>query len=644
MRPVAFAAVFAILLATAASGAGDASGRFDTKLATERQAVHVLNRLAFGPRPGDINEVRRTGVEAWIRQQLQPSSIAESPALTAKLASLESLTLVTWRIFETYTPPQPQIRIATPNVQQLLGGLDQQRRLQTGTPAERRAVIDSLDPEVRQQVMAAVPPTVFDALPDLKQQAERARQIQNEIRNREMQEAQRKLRPPLQELLTPEQARDLQLGTVEEKLAVLNALPREKRTLVFRSLPAQNVPDAFRREALAVSNPRGAVMAELVEAKLQRALYSPRQLEEVLVDFWLNHFNVFNGKGAVGMLLTSYERDAIRPFVLGRFRDMLHATARHPAMLFYLDNHLSRSSPENLPTGAVVIQSNGPRQGLNENYGRELMELHTLGVDGGYTQDDVINVARAFTGWTIFDANRFGEFQFNPAMHDRGEKVVLGHKFPRGGGEEEGRRVLDILAAHPSTARFVSRKLAQRFVADDPPKELVDRMASTFTKTDGDLRAVMETLLLSREFLSEGAWQAKMKTPLEMVASALRALDADVIDTTALAQRLTDMGQPLYGKPEPTGYPTTAEAWSGSAGLLARMNFANALVAGQITGVKVPPSGIGRQGVRRALVDLAGYEPSPELVAAIEEGAGSEGPPATVIAAVVVGSPDFQKR
>ena len=639
MKPVTLVITLSVLVATAGSGAGAAAGRFDETLAAARQPAHVLNRLAFGPRAADLAEIRRIGVERWIRQQLDPASIADSPALTAKLTPLESQKLATWQIFETYQPVQPQVRFTTPNIAQLLPG-DQMRRLMNGTAEEKRAVIEALSPDARQQVFTAVGPNVFDALPDLKQQAERARQIQNEIRNREVQEQQRKLRPPLSELLTPEQTRDLQLGTTDEKLAVLSALPKDKRTLIFRSLAPQGVPDAFKREALAASQPRQAVVAELIEAKLQRAVYSPRQLEEVLVDFWLNHFNVFSGKGSVGMLLTSYERDAIRPFVLGRFRDMLLATARHPAMLFYLDNHLSRTTPENGPqAGAgIVIGPAGTSPGLNENYGRELLELHTLGSDGGYTQADVINAARAFTGWTIFDPNRFGEFQFNPAMHDRAEKVVLGLKLPRGGGEEEGVKIIDLLAVHPSTARFLSRKLAQRFVADDPPQALVDRMAATFTKTKGDLRAVMETLLFSREFLSEGAWQAKVKTPFELVTSALRALEADVVDTMAVSQQLTEMGQPVYGASPPTGYLNTADAWSGSAGLMRRMGFARALAAGQIAGVKV--NSIGTRDVRRAFTDLVGYEPARETVAAVEEGV----PDPSVLAAVIVGSPDFQKR
>jgi len=643
MKPIAQAALLATLIATAGARSGVAADRFDVAIPPANQAAHVLNRAAFGPRPADLAEIRKIGVERWLRQQLDPKSIADSAVLTARLAPLDSQRLSTWQIFETYQPPQPQVRFVQPNLAQLLPP-DQMRLLQTGTPEQRRAVIDALTPDRKQQVLSAVPPNVFDAVPDLKQQAERAAQILQEVRNREMQEMQRKLRPPLNELLSPEEARDLQRGTTEEKLAVLNNLPKEKRTLVFRQMAPQGIPDPFKREAIAASNPRQAVVAELIEAKLQRAIYSPRQLEEVLVDFWLNHFNVFRDKNTVGMLLTSYERDAIRPHVLGRFRDMVLSTARHPAMLSYLDNHLSRSSPENGPYAATtVVVNGGPNQGLNENYGRELLELHTLGVDGGYTQDDVINVARAFTGWTIFDPNRYGEFQFNPQMHDRGEKVVLGHKFPRGGGEEEGVRIIDMLSVHPSTARFISRKLAQRFVADVPPPALVDRMAATFTKTGGDLRAVMETLLLSREFMSEGAWQAKVKTPLELTVSALRALDADVTDATALAQQIADMGQPLYGRIDPSGYPNTADAWTGSAGLLRRMTFANALSGGQIAGVKIDAPGFAQRGVRRAWTDATGYEPAAHLVTAIEEDAAKT-VVATVVAAAIIGSPDFQKR
>src|SRR5688500_8344278 len=241
MRPIALAVVLGILIATAGAGAGAAAGRFDAALAPAKQPAHVLNRLGFGPRPADLAEIRRIGVERWIRQQLDPAAIPDSPALTARLAPLESQKLATWQIFEQYQPPQPLVRIIQPNINQLLPA-DQLRRLQTGSPDERRAVLDALTPEARQQVLVSLPPNVLEVLPELRQQQERARQIQNEVRNREMQEMQRKLRPPLSELLTPEQARDVQLGTAEEKLAVLNSLPKEKRTLVFRSMQAQSVP------------------------------------------------------------------------------------------------------------------------------------------------------------------------------------------------------------------------------------------------------------------------------------------------------------------------------------------------------------------------------------------------------------------
>jgi uncharacterized protein (DUF1800 family) len=448
---------------------------------------------------------------------------------------------------------------------------------------------------------------------------------------------------PLAQLLSQDQVTVMQRGTEAERTALLKDLDEQKRLEVLRATPTQNVPAAFRREYLRMSQPQNLVTAELIDGKLLRAVYSTRQLEEVLVDFWLNHFNVFVGKDRVRFLLTSYERDAIRPHVLGRFGDMLRATARHPAMLFYLDNWQSQvASEDTSATSALLAGTRG--RGLNENYGRELLELHTLGVDGGYTQNDVIAVARAFTGWTIHEPGRFGEFYFNPAMHDRGEKVVLGHTLPAGGaGEQDGLRVLEILERHPSTARFISKKLAQRFVADEPPSELVTRMADTFTRTGGDLHAVMETLLFSREFMSESAWRAKVKSPLEVVVSALRALDADLTDTTAVAQRIAELGQPLYGKQEPTGYPNTGEIWTSSAGLLARMSFAQALSSGAIPGVTVDIAPLGKLDGRQAALRVLGTPPSDRLTAAIGK-SSDQRPAVAVLASVLIASPDFQKR
>jgi uncharacterized protein (DUF1800 family) len=251
-------------------------------------------------------------------------------------------------------------------------------------------------------------------------------------------------------------------------------------------------------------------------------------------------------------------------------------------MLFYLDNWQSVG-----PNVSQARAANQVRRGLNENYGRELLELHTLGVDGGYTQKDVTEVARCFTGWTILQPQRGGDFVFNPRAHDNGEKVVLGVTIPAGGGMKDGEKVLDIVAHHPSTAHFISRELAQRFVADDPPAALVNRMAQTFLKTDGDLCEVMKTMLASKEFRSVDAYRTKMKSPFELVASAVRAEDGQVDYAVSLANQVAQLGEPLYRKQEPTGYSNSGREWVNTAGLLARMNFALQLADNRVPGVKV---------------------------------------------------------
>jgi uncharacterized protein (DUF1800 family) len=358
------------------------------------------------------------------------------------------------------------------------------------------------------------------------------------------------------------------------------------------------------------------VTQELMQAKLIRAAMSERQLEEVLVDFWFNHFNVFIGKGQVRQYLTDYEQQVIRPHVLGSFRDLLGATAHSPAMLFYLDNFQSvtpnptpmispemerrlndpRIRPEQRAQILIRLQQRPaqqrPQRGLNENYARELMELHTLGVDGGYTQKDVIEVARALTGWTIDAPRAGGAFLFRPQTHDAGEKTILGVHFPKGGGQEEGERVLDMLAKHPSTARHISYKLAQRFVADEPPKALVDRAAKKFLDTKGDLREVTRTIITSPEFFAAEAYRAKVKTPLEFVVSAVRASDATITNAQPLVRVMQELGMPLYGCQPPTGYSMTADAWVNTGALLNRMNFAVQLVNGG-QGI---PAGRGRGG------------------------------------------------
>lgn len=406
------------------------------------------------------------------------------------------------------------------------------------------------------------------------------------------------------------------------------------------------------------------VLLELSQAKVLRAVYSERQLEEVLVDFWFNHFNVFAGKGRTAHYVTEYERDAIRPHVLGRFRDLLEAAAKSPAMLFYLDNWTS-SAPEGSSTleaarmasagrtpfglrrrSAVPDASSdrsGPRpprpRGLNENYARELLELHTLGVDGGYTQRDIADVARAFTGWTIERPQSAG-FRFVSAMHDAGAKTILGHRIAAGGGEEDGERVLDILASHPSTARFLATKLARRFVSDQPPSALVDRLASRFRETNGDLRTVVRALVTSPEFFAASERATKVKTPLEFVASALRASGAVVENATPIVRALRELGMPLYLCQPPTGYDDAAETWVSSGALVSRMNFALDLASGRLRSVTVPG--------RAANLD----ERRADLAATVLHGRASTSTLATMakaptdqqLLALTIGSPEFQRR
>jgi uncharacterized protein (DUF1800 family) len=331
------------------------------------------------------------------------------------------------------------------------------------------------------------------------------------------------------------------------------------------------------------------VIADIEEAKLLRAIYSERQLEEILVDFWFNHFNVNAGKGATRNYVGEHEREAIRPYVLGSFRDMLGATAKSPAMLFYLDNWLSSGTGAGGRGPRGTPSSQRRSTGLNENYARELLELHTLGVDGGYTQQDIVNVAKAFTGWTIQPRQGSG-FIFAANRHDRGEKLVLGQPIKAGGGIEDGERVLDILAAHPSTARHIATKLAVRFVSDMPPSSLIERAAARFTTTKGDLREVVKLVVTSAEFMAADVHRAKVKTPLEFVASALRATGADVRSAVPLARTLRDMGMQLYFCQPPTGYDETATTWVTAGALVSRMNFAVELSKNTVRGVRVPLS------------------------------------------------------
>src|SRR5438270_4456249 len=406
--------------------------------------------------------------------------------------------------------------------------------------------------------------------------------------------------------------KDLMKMGPDDMRSVTKSLNQQERAQMVDGLTPQQ-----KETLLAMVSPQLVVQGELTQAKLLRAIYSERQLDEVMTDFWMNHFNVFINKGADRYMLTSYERDVIRPRTLGKFKDLLVATAKSPAMLFYLDNWqsigpnsdqaeyggrlLGHGRLRRGPFGMIVYDPPRPRpqqtaqqkakrpSGLNENYAREIMELHTLGVDGGYTQKDVTELAKVLTGWTIEKPQQGGEFTFDQRRHEPGKKFVLGKEF-KGGGEGEGMKALEMLAHHPSTAHFISKKLAMRFVSDDPPESLVQRMAQTFMKKDGDIREVLRTMYRSPEFWTRETYRAKVKTPLEFVVSAVRASGADVQTPQALSQQLQKLGMPLYGMQPPTGYSMKADAWVNSAALLNRMNFGLALAAGKLPGVQWNPS------------------------------------------------------
>ena len=662
MKRLTLTIVAAAVAAATFPGSATASGPFDKRLSSDQQIVHALNRLTFGPRRGDIEAVRRMGLKKWIELQLHPYQIREDPALDSRLKPFETLRMDLAEVVKDYTP-QPSVPMFMPPFQQLNNLLpqDEVRKILNGTAEERTTVLKSLDADKRLQVVSALPPNLASYTPEFKREIEEAQKMRQE----QMQMEARRLNPQLRDLLNPDQMTIAMSGNRDQLGALFADLDPAKRPLVASLLSPQSqaaFPE-LRREGQRQRTPRLVASEDLKEAKVFRAVYSDRQLEEVLVDFWFNHFNVDVAKNVaqvpnlVHLLIGSYERDAIRPHVLGHFKDLILATARHPAMLYYLDNwesvapgafEIGPFAPDRGIVNGVpnsVIPSPFARQahGLNENYGREVMELHTLGVNGGYTQADVIAVARCFTGWTV-RSREDPEFVFAPFMHDFGQKTVLGHMIPAGAGEEDGLQVIDILARHQSTARFISRELAQRFVADNPPQALVDRMARTFTKTDGDLRAVLQTMFTSPEFFSQGAWRSKIKSPFEMVVSTVRATQGEVTDANALVQKIADMGQPLYSKLEPNGYPNTGNAWLSTAGLMGRMNFSAALALGQVPGVKVDPLHWGGEDQPAIARDLLGYNASARTLAALETGIQGKEPTPPFIASLILSSPDFQRR
>jgi uncharacterized protein (DUF1800 family) len=360
-----------------------------------------------------------------------------------------------------------------------------------------------------------------------------------------------------------------------------------------RAALAAGLTPAQKEVVAALENPQRVINEELAAQRLTRDIYSNAQLQEVMTDFWLNHFNVYLHKNdETPYYLVSYERDVIRPHALGKFEDLLEATAHSPAMLLYLDNSSSMGPDSPAAERNKLKEARNPGnqkkapEGLNENYARELMELHTLGVNGGYTQADVTQVARVFTGWTVDRPQRGEGFKFDENRHEPGTKKVLGKKIKEH-GELEGRDLLHMLATRPATARFLSRKLAVRFVGDDPPQSLVDRMAKSYLSSGGDISAVLTTLFHSPEFWSTNAYRAKVKTPIEFVVSAARAGNAATDNPQPLVNALRDMGMPLYGSVPPTGYNWQSSTWVSTGALVNRMNFALALAANKLPGVSV---------------------------------------------------------
>jgi uncharacterized protein (DUF1800 family) len=553
-RRLAALSIVALAGLLAPASGGDAPIRL-----TERErALHVLNRLAFGPRPGDVDRVAATGVSAWIERQLHPNRISDA-AVDGRLAQIPTLAMSNAALLARYEEPLREARKAL--------------------KAGRASAADG-DPEAGGARLAA-------------------------------------------------------------------------------SIPPENRP---RR-----------ILEDLTQARVVRAVSSERQLNEVLVDFWMNHFNVFANKGLDRIFIASFERDTIRPRIWGRFEDLLLATAQSPAMLFYLDNARSAAEPENRPAGGFGrarggAEAKGPT-GLNENYARELLELHTLGVDGGYTQSDVTELARVLTGWSIGrprdDQNAAparvgrrgagrepeepGSFVFRQRLHDLGAKTVLGRRFPAGGGMNEGEDALRLLARHPSTARHLATELCRRLVADDPPAPLVDRVAARYLATGGDLTETVRAVVTSPEFFDPRYFRAKIKSPFEYAVSAVRAAGAES-DGRALGRRIADIGEPLYLCQPPTGYSDSSDAWVNSGALLARLNFAMALTSNRIPGTPVeerslPPSGPGRSIQDEALA-LLGTDVSAQTVetvsARLAEGGGDR--PRATLAGLLLGSPEFQRQ
>jgi uncharacterized protein (DUF1800 family) len=541
---------------------------------------HALNRFSFGPRPGEVAAVSASGVDAWFQQQLHPNQIDDS-AFEARLQAFPAMQLSQAELLQRFPGPQELRRMEKQGIDPVS---------EARTPEEKAIYADALArykfaKKAQEQGkttanMAGDPAEVTKTLPPSKLTRADLEAMLAE--------------PPaqrFQSILALEPADALRFGVLSQRRAadVLQGFTPQQKEVVA-----------------ALGNPARVVATETLETRLLRDAYSRRQLQAVMTDFWLNHFSVYVRKNQFEpYLLNGYQRDVILPNSLGNFEQLLVATAKSPAMLMYLDNWES-VGPNSLAAQRVTrvkqmrpnapIAKNAPH-GINENYARELMELHTVGVNGGYTQKDIIEVAKCFTGWTIrrpYAAGEgTGEFYFDASRHEPGPKTVLGVTIPEG-GMQEGLTVLHMLATSPKTAHFISQKLAVRFVSDNPPPALVDRMAATFLKTGGDTRAVLETLFHSPEFWSPAVYRAKVKTPIEFLTSALRASDAEVTDPALMVVALDRLGMPVYGMQTPNGYSWQSADWVSTGGLVNRMNFSLLLSGDHVRGTHPHwPAGLG---------------------------------------------------
>ena len=552
------------------------------QLTEEERATHALNRLTFGPRPGDLERVQAIGVKKWVEMQLNPEQIDDS-LLDARLQSFPAMHLSQQDLIQAFPSaaliravadgklPLPTDRVERAIYQNQVFAYEEKRQKQAQEAAKQPAAepIAGNTQPAPAGMAASSDSVMADAMA-----------LEDVASSPSITVHEQKLYADLASTqivnLSPDQRLERMVSMKPGQLrGFIRGLTPEERSQLTAGMSARQ-----KETLVALLNPTLLVAGELLQTRLLTDIYSQRQLQAVMTDFWLNHFNVYLKKGQLApWYLVDYEQNAIAPHAIGKFEDLLVATAKSPAMLFYLDNH-SSIGPHSM--AAIRAQANPAAKnrdpGLNENYARELMELHTLGVDGGYTQKDVTEVAKVFTGWTIEEPRKGGGFTFNERRHEPGPKVVMGETV-RESGEQEGLEVLHRLAMSPATAHHLSQQLAERFVSDTPPPALVDRMAKTYLKSDGDIRLVLRTMFTSPEFWSREAYRAKVKTPEEFVLSAVRATGGEVERPAIVLNAMSQLGMPFFGCQTPNGYSWMAGAWVNSGDLLSRINIALALAS-----------------------------------------------------------------